>query len=453
MTIRRLLTATAVLALFQAPAVFAQDEASGSGDALPEAKIVSGAAADTGPESSAASVSSAGAQTTGETSPDVSGTSAAAAETVADGEAAATDAAAAPQTAESAAAPAAPAVNPLIQAAASYAQYRRDLNFIRDVAIDSPAALDGVMDRLAAHRPAQLSNAFIGYSALLVAQQKDFVDQVRTVADYFGKEQVITGLLNDPAYVMTFQNSGEALQTALASADDEEADLLRLGDRFKQQSYSLQHEDWALQVVDRANRLALINAPAVPPAPRDYVAALAGTGAIASGQDPAENAARREALASVFEPLRMPATPSAGPAGAMTAAADAGAVQVAAADPAAGTVTDAAPIEGGAEAGAAAMGGADDDTMSTIAYDEDEARSTNAIMTLAALEALGAGETRPEAMKKVMSKVRTKSCLDWAHTQLQVCVAAGHFKYEDAFCIAEHQLNQVGQCLGAITAN
>ncbi len=501
MTIRRLLTATAVFALVQAPAAFAQDEAASPDDAMPEAKITSGIAAEPAPEAPApaddaveAPADDAAAQEMVDDAPaqeSVDDTPAEAetapAEASAEAEAGAAEAGAGAETtprepaaetvpaadvetdadAETAvpaetdpaveppAASATPGMNPLIQATANYAQYRRDLNSVRTVNIDSAAALDGVMDRLAAHRPVHLSNAFIGYSALLVAQQQDFVDQVREVAEYFGKDQVITGLLNDPAYVMTFKNSDKALQTALASADDEEADILRLGEKLKQQSYSLQHQDWAMQVADRADRLALIQAPSTPPAPQDYVTALSETGAIASDQEAVENAARREALAGVFDPLRMPETPSAQPVATLTAAGEGdAAVQTASAEPPpADTATDSAPAEAGAEAVTTAVGATDNDTMATIAYDEDEARSTNAIMTLAALEALGVGGTRPEAMTRVMSKVRTQSCLDWAHTQLQVCIAAGHFKYEDAFCIAEHQLNQVAQCLGAVTAN
>jgi hypothetical protein len=52
-------------------------------------------------------------------------------------------------------------------------------------------------------------------------------------------------------------------------------------------------------------------------------------------------------------------------------------------------------------------------------------------------------------MYALLNEPNVQRCINWARLDLNQCVAAGHFKYEDAYCIAEHALMDVARCLTA----
>jgi len=69
-------------------------------------------------------------------------------------------------------------------------------------------------------------------------------------------------------------------------------------------------------------------------------------------------------------------------------------------------------------------------------------------LTLSALEILGATSSdSSEWIENYMTSPRLTQCVNTARLNTEQCIAAGHFKYEDAFCIAEHELKEISTCL------
>jgi hypothetical protein len=287
------------------------------------------------------------------------------------------------------------ATDPLIAKVADYALFQRDLNAIRTRVIEEPEDLDAVMDMLVGYESGTLTDAFYSYAAFVGAQQPAFVDGLKQVAEHYGVDQVVQGMLNEPEYVLTFPGAGPAADLVLGVVREDVAALSELSEHFKQESYDLQTRGWSDMIADdRDERLSAIRQPKRLTTPTPDMLANVASGAPISSAD-ATAADRRAAFWSAVDyrvdPQQAPVTP--------------------------------APANQSSE-------------------------TVGVMMTLAALRALDVSQTRPDLVTHLLNLPTAKSCLDFALLHLEQCVAAGHFKYEDAFCIAEHQLLDMSQCLG-----
>ena len=74
------------------------------------------------------------------------------------------------------------------------------------------------------------------------------------------------------------------------------------------------------------------------------------------------------------------------------------------------------------------------------------------VVLIAALQGLGDQTDTDAAIDYLLSDPTVERCLAWVRLDLQQCVAAGHYKYEDSFCIAEHALLDVSRCLATESA-
>ncbi len=304
---------------------------------------------------------------------------------------------------EAAAAPAAVAAVPedkLIRAAADYALFQRDLAAVKQRPIDEPVDLDAIMDTLASYDSRTLNDAWLSYAAFIAAQQPAFVDKVREVADYYGVAELVQGMVNEPEYVLGFPGAREAAAVVLRVLRDDAAALEAMSERFKQESYTLQQRGWSNLIArDRPARLdVLANPRRITTPTEDLMAAVAFGAPIASTAAPEDARMRRIAFWSAV---------------------------------------DYRPEPNGA-AGLAQPG---------------EAKAIGPMMTLAALRVLDVSQDRPDLVDHLLNLPKAKDCLDFALLHLRQCIAAARFKYEDAFCIAEHQLEDMGECLGATVAD
>ena len=100
--------------------------------------------------------------------------------------------------------------------AAAYAEYQGEVSKIMTKELGSAAELDKALDTFGAPNPGQLSSGWISYSAILAAQNTEFVDAVRDIDSYYGRERVMTGMRNDIGYARTLKGGEAALQAALA---------------------------------------------------------------------------------------------------------------------------------------------------------------------------------------------------------------------------------------------
>jgi hypothetical protein len=80
----------------------------------------------------------------------------------------------------------------------------------------------------------------------------------------------------------------------------------------------------------------------------------------------------------------------------------------------------------------------------------DRAEAVNRMTTIAALQALGAAEQRPQQTQQLLSETRSQQCMAMSRLQLYQCMSAARFRYENAFCLSQHALRDVGQCISGV---
>lgn len=284
----------------------------------------------------------------------------------------------------------------LREAAGEYAAYHGVVADLRDAPIGSPEDLDNAMDSLTTfYSEDRLVRAWIAYTAMIAAQHPEYLDDVRELADYYGPEAAMSGLMYDPSYATSFENSADAQNSVVQAIESDTAQIREVSERYRSAAYDLQSSSWAnRRAQDRESRLSAI-----------------------------QNAAERrvdlddDALAS------------------LDARIDAGL-------PASELFTDAA-MTSDTPAPQLSL------TVGQAQINPDRAR-IGRILSVAALEDLSADPARSrEVIDALLSDPVVERCLAWVRLDLQQCVAAGHFKYEDSFCIAEHALLDVSRCIGA----
>jgi hypothetical protein len=289
----------------------------------------------------------------------------------------------------------------VLQSAGQYVGYHRVIGDLRDSTIDSGDDLDVAMDSLSSYlADERLARAWLAYASLVAEQNPQYLDDVREVADYYGAAAAISGLMNDPAYATAFRHSDDASATVLGVIDEDSDEIRMLGEQYRQAAYDLQHAAWAQRVArDRETRLSALSASGDRPLAlsmdvfaTSFVGGEDGLGAASS---------EIASLAAVSGPPRMPSTSTN-----LAITAD-------------------------------------------LPYEPDRVR-VGRILSIAALRAIGDDSTyTDQAVSQLLSDPLARRCLSWARINMAQCVAAGHFKYEDSFCIAQHLLIDVSDCLQA----
>ena len=286
--------------------------------------------------------------------------------------------------------------------AGEYAAYHRVVADLHDAPIASGEDLDSAMDRLSVfYGEDRLVRAWLAYSAIIAARHPEYLDEVRELADYYGSDAALSGLMHDPAFATSFASAGDAQDSVVEAIGQDNAEIVSVSERYRAAAYDLQSERWANRVYrDRADRLARL---------ADI------------GDDPIDLSDEvRMSLANGFD--------NGVPASALFERLDRVAVDSALGPQLTLTVGEATP-------------------------DPDRTR-IGRILSVAALESLdNAGAADADAaIESLLEDPQVERCLAWVRLDLQQCVAAGHFKYEDSFCIAEHALLDVSRCLDASNA-
>jgi hypothetical protein len=69
---------------------------------------------------------------------------------------------------------------------------------------------------------------------------------------------------------------------------------------------------------------------------------------------------------------------------------------------------------------------------------------------VAALQALDAVDANQSAVSRLVADPRSRDCFEMAQLQLYQCMSAARFRYENAFCLGQHGLRDIGTCIGAV---
>ncbi|MFY0637042.1 hypothetical protein [Maricaulis maris] len=295
-----------------------------------------------------------------------------------------------------------PAADPTLieRSAGEYAAYHGVISDLHSAPIGSGADLDEAMNRLTAfYGEERLVRAWIAYAAIIAARHPDYIDEVRELADYYGPEAAMTGLIYDPTYATSFASSEDAQDSVVEALARDNAEILEVSQRYRAAAYELQGERWANRSHgDRTDRLAELSVMGRDPINLSDEVMMT----LANGLD---NGLPASAL---FDHYDAPPTtaPSVAPQLSLT-------------------VGEAAP-------------------------DPDRDR-IGRILSVAALQSLGNNDPArtDELVEALLADPVVERCLAWVRLDLQQCVAAGHFMYEDSFCIAEHALMDVSRCLAS----
>jgi len=285
-----------------------------------------------------------------------------------------------------------PARAALWRNAETYAAYHSDVDAAGDRELRSGQDLDATMDSLARYYDDdRLSSAQVAYTALVASRHAQFIDSIRAVADYYGMETALQGFLNDPAYAIGFEGADAASETVMGAIGEDVTSIRTVGGRYRQAAYDLQAEAWAQsRARDRDTRLRAL-----------------------------ETAADR--LSVDFSLADETRNREMGSAAALFAEA---------------TGRERPELDLAVHVGETQM--------------TPDERRVGRILAVAALQSIEAGDMA--ALDAMLADPGVERCVNWARLHLAQCVAAGHFKYEDSFCIAEHALNDIAQCLSATRA-
>lgn len=279
--------------------------------------------------------------------------------------------------------------------AETYAAFHAEVGEAGRRPLTSVLDLDETMDALAGYyTDSRLVDAQIAYAALVASQHPEFIDAVRAISDYYGAGVTAASLMNDPVFVTGFMGADSASDNVVTALTTDNQEMITVSSRYREAAYDLQSQTWArARARDRATRLNQIE-----------------TGSV-----------------RLQTPFRLPDNGNGRRLGAASDLFDAqgGAPRPAAPDPSLAL------------------------TVGEVQLQPDE-RRVGRILAVAALQSIESGDMR--AMDVLLADPGVERCIRGARLNLAQCVAAGHFKYEDAFCIAEHALEEVAGCLTATRA-
>jgi hypothetical protein len=292
-------------------------------------------------------------------------------------------------------------------AVTAYAAYHSDVSELRTGNVNTADDLERALDTVARHNRDQLTRGWVAYGSSIATQSPAFVQGVRQAADYYGRDAVIWAVTVDPSYARGLRGGQEATRLMLDSANADAARIIAVADRYQELAYSLQRQRWANAVapqqaarVQRIRSLGREGAPAsaVPSevSPRLLVTPLS----LSPATDPTAYGGRR-----FWDALR------GGP----------DVVQVAS-----------APV--------------------TYQWRANLTRSEaiDRMAAVAALQALDAVDTNQSAVSRLIADPRSRDCFEMAQLQLYQCMSAARFRYENAFCLGQHGLRDIGTCIGAV---
>ena len=291
--------------------------------------------------------------------------------------------------------------------AAVYATYQSEVTDVKAKPLGSAKDIDNALNSLGGHNPDQLSKGWIAYSALIASQDPEYRAAVRDIEGFYGREALMNGLANDVRYARKLNGGDTAVSAALAATEADSRRLSSAAAYVKEQSYSLQASGWAKAKIGnsgaKANTLDKIQRAGIP---------------------------ANDMLVSAFS------------------AADIDSVLVQAGVAGAPSLWDNVSTAASAVRFPAAVTSSLNLNRKRVKYGKEPI--ADQIATLAAYRVLGSDAASPAQMSSAMSERETRGCLNMANLNLQQCVAAANQQYEVPFCIGEHALADVGQCIGGV---
>lgn len=283
-----------------------------------------------------------------------------------------------------------PSQTALEASAANYVRYRSDVDYVKSAGFNGPADIREAHKRLAGHDAQAFADGWIAYAALVAADTPAFADGMRKVAGKKKSRADFVARLNaDPRAPASVPGAREAVEQVLIMAARDARAFAALGATFQEQAYAMQKTSWG----------------------ETKLAASAG---------------ERIAEAKAYRASR-----GAARTGALSPSQNRGVV---------------APSLASADAdwtpawSTAAVGAPQKDANAETTIDR--------VMYLATRYALG--DLTPELVTTFGKNTRGGRCVKLAQANLDACISATNAPFEEAFCIGNHALNDISECVGGV---
>lgn len=310
-------------------------------------------------------------------------------------------------SAQTTAAPNAPTNGDIQAAITAYAAYQNDVSDLRTLTPRNPTTLDEALDRVARHNREELTRGWIAYGAQTAAQSPEFVRGVRDAAAYYGRDAVIWAVTVDPSYARGLRGGSDATRMLLDSANADSSRIIGVADRYQELAYSIQRQRWANAVAPRkearVQRVRALGREGSPDSavPAEYAPRFAVTPvSLSPSSDPTAYGGRR-----FWDALR---------------------------------------------GGAAVVEVASTPVSYQWRVNATRGEALDRMAAVAALQALDATDVNQSAVSRLISDPRSLNCFEMAQLQLYQCMSAARFHYENAFCLGQHGLRDIGTCIGAV---
>ena len=288
-----------------------------------------------------------------------------------------------------------PQTTALEKQAAHYIQYRVDVMEIESTPIDKASATREAHKRLGAHDAEDLAAGWVAYAALVAADTPEFAEALQKEVNnkkrrgrnkLKGKDAFYAKLAEDPTYPSQIEGADAAIDRVLAMTARDAERFTKLGESFKEQAYAMQKTKWGKQrIASSSKRLSEASAYANKRPAAEAPAMQAAT----------NKGVTAPMLASIDEQWAHDWGP----------------------------------------------------TSSARRSNDPNANAVlQRVLNLAARYAVGGMNDKIVSVYSKNSK--SKNCLDLAKLTLNQCIAATRTPYEEAFCLGEHGLNDIGSCVG-----
>lgn len=292
----------------------------------------------------------------------------------------------------------------LSKAAAVYGTYQGSVGDFKTTPFSSAKDIDRALTELGGHNAGQLSKGWLSYSGLVASQNNEFRAAINEAVGHYGRDRVLLGLKNNYAYARSLKGGNAAVGSALTALDADARRIRSAAAQVKEQAYTLQSAGWAKAKIGntqaKANQI-MANSRSGRPANGTVMSAMMAADADSNFARAGGSGAPSlwDGLTSAASTVRFP------------------------------TISSASGYK---------------------RVRRGQEQTADRIATLAAYRAVGAGRSAESAILTTMTDQQAASCLNSASLNLQQCVAAAHKQYEVPFCIGEHALAEIGDCVGKV---
>ncbi|MBI1391739.1 MAG: hypothetical protein GC152_03255 [Alphaproteobacteria bacterium] len=278
--------------------------------------------------------------------------------------------------------------------AVAYVQFRQDVEKIEAIPFTSAETTREAHRLLTGHDANDLTVGWMAYAALIAADTEEFKEAIedrvkssRRVrgSRLQGRDALLAELGENPSYGRQLEGAQAAIERVLKMTVADGARIVSLGEAFKQQAYAMQKTSWGKARISPAQtRLSEAHAFA---AGRSYPTS--------------------------------PTLPQSDGKGVAT--------------PSLASL----PGDWSPEWGSENVAGPADATSDAV---------MDRVLNLAVRYSIGA--LNPKIIEVYAQNRKANQCLSMSALTLNQCIAATRTPYEEAFCLGEHGLNDVAECIG-----